>query len=474
MDLILNDNEVTFKELEQYIFKMMCVQAVLSTKAILEEYDKFLKESRDKKKYRHKGLRKTTIKTIYGEVEYSRTIYECKGEDGLKNYVYLLDERIGLDSIGLVSRNLAEHIASNVTELSYRASAKNISEMTGQTISAMGAWNVIQVLGAKVCEDEKRLVEAHKEGLIQGENITPVLFEELDGVVLSMQRSGNKGKKAKKEMKLSLAYEGWEERGKNRFGLVGKVITAGFSDSKEFQACREAAIASEYNLDETHLRFLNGDSAPWIRNTVVDKDTVFQLDPYHKNRKIKVRIPHKKAVGDIHYYLRKRDIEGLFDYLEIYKNSLSDDDEIENAEKLIAYFERNRAGLLPYQARGLEIPESPKGLLQRNMGTIENHVWSVIAKRMKNNHTSWSKRGGNNLAKILAKKCSGKLNEVFEKIYIPEAVPVIEEDLEIKIPLRELRKRVGKGHEYPQKGHLVGLEMSKKGDGMLLKSLAGL
>ena len=447
MDLILNDNGVSFKELEQYIFKTMCMKAVLSTKAILEEYDEFLRESRDKKRYRHKGLRKTTIKTIYGEVEYNRAIYECKGEDGLKSYVYLLDENIGLDSIGLVSMNLAEHIVSNATELSYRASAKNISEMTGQTISAMGAWNVIQSLGEKVCEDEKRLVEAHKEGLIQGENITPVLFEEMDGVVLSMQRTGTKGKKVKKEMKVSLAYEGWEEIGKDRFGLVGKVITAGFSDSKEFQACREAAIASEYNLDETHLRFLNGDSAPWIRNTV-DKDTVFQLDPYHKNQKIKARIPYKKAVSDIHYYLGMCDIEGLFYYLEIYKNSLSDDAEIEGAERLIAYFERNRDGLLPYQARGLQIPENPKGLLQRNMGTIENHVWSVIAKRMKNNHTSWSKRGGNNLAKILAKKCSGKLNEVFEKIYIPKSVPVTEEELEIKIPLRELKKRVGKGYEY--------------------------
>ena len=472
MDLILNDNEITFKELEQYIFKMMCMQAVLYTKSILEEYDQFLKESRDKKKYRHKGLKKTTIKTVYGEVEYSRAIYECKGEDGLKRYAYLLDESLGLESIGLVSRNLAEHIVSNVTELSYRASAKNISEMTGQTISAMGAWNVIQALGEKVCEDEKRLAQAHKEGLIQGENIAPVLFEEMDGVVLSMQRMGPKGQKVKKEMKISVAYEGWEKVGKDRYGLVGKVITAGFSEAKEFQACREAMIASEYNLDETLYRILNGDSAPWIRNTE-DKDTVFQLDPYHKNEKIKARIPNKKAVGDIHFYLRSNDIDGLFNYLEIYRDSLSDDKEIENAEKLIAYFNRTRDGLLPYQARGLEIPESPKGLLYRNMGIVENHVWSVIAKRMKNNHTSWSDRGGNNLAKILAKKCSGKLNEVFERIYIPEAVPVIEEDLEIKIPLRELRKRVGKGYEYPVSGHLVGLDMSTKGDGML-KRIAGM
>lgn len=35
---------------------------------------------------------------------------------------------------------------------------------------------------------------------------------------------------------------------------------------------------------------------------------------------------------------------------------------------------------------------------------------------MKHIHTSWGRRGGNHLAKILAKKCSGKLEEVTEKL----------------------------------------------------------
>ena len=44
--------------------------------------------SRDKKKYRHKGLRVDTIKTVMGEVQYKRTMYEIK-EDGIKKqYIY--------------------------------------------------------------------------------------------------------------------------------------------------------------------------------------------------------------------------------------------------------------------------------------------------------------------------------------------------------------------------------------------------
>lgn len=101
--------------------------------------------------------------------------------------------------------------------------------------------------------------------------------------------------------------------------------------------------------------------------------------------------------------LEELDIEGLFSYLEIYRDSLSEDNEIEDVEDLSNYYENNRKGLLPYLEQGLELPENPEGLEYRNMGTMENHVWSVIAKRMKHNHTSWSKRGGNHLAKILVK-----------------------------------------------------------------------
>ena len=113
--------------------------------------------------------------------------------------------------------------------------------------------------------------------------------------------------------------------------------------------------------------------------------------------------------------LEEEKIDELFEYLEIYRDSLWDEGEIKDAEELTRYYRNNREGLIPYRSQGLSLPEHPEGLEYRNMGTMENHVWSVIARRMKHNHTSWSLRGGNHLSKILAKKCSGKLHEVTEK-----------------------------------------------------------
>lgn len=83
----------------------------------------------------------------------------------------------------------------------------------------------------------------------------------------------------------------------------------------------------------------------------------------------------------------------LFKYLKIYRDSLSDETEIKDVEELLKYYINNREGLIAYQSQGLNLPEHPDGLEYRNMVTMENHIWSVIAKRMKHNHTCWSKRG---------------------------------------------------------------------------------
>ena len=474
MSSMIKENGVTFKQLEKNIFKWICEIGQNFTREFLERYDQILMQERDKSKYRHKGLRQTTVKTVYGEVTYHRAVYEVTEEDGWRHFVYLLDETLELEQIGLISTNMAELLVKGITEQSYRACAAQVSEMTGQTISAMGVWNVIQALGAKVCEEEKELTEAHKQGKVCGEKESPVLFEEADGVYIKLQGKDRKNaRQDKAEVKLGIAYDGWKQTGQDRYQLVNKVVVAGFSPAKEFHACREAAIAQTFNLDEVCQRILNADGASWIKK-VKDKSTCFQLDPFHRNKAVKEKIYNKKAQKDILELLAQEEIEEVFHYLELYKNSLSEEKEIKDAEELIRYYKNNKEGLLPYQSQGLELPENPEGLEYRNMGTMENHVWSVIAKRMKHNHTSWSKRGGNHLAKILAKKCSGKLYEVTQSLKQPLFETETVEELYGEILLSaKAPKKDGKGYEYPVIGHVVGLEGKVRGDGRKLLAMAG-
>ena len=474
MRTMIAENGVTFKALEKNIYRWICQIGQEFTKEFLERYDQMLMKERDKARYRHKGLRQTTIKTVYGEVTYSRVIYEVVEEDGMKHFVYLLDETLELENIGLISTNMAELLVKGITEQSYRACAAQVSEMTGQTISAMGVWNVIQALGEKVCEDEKELTEAHKQGKVHGEKESPVLFEEADGVYIKLQGTApKKSGQDKAEIKIGIAYDGWKKTGPDRYALINKVIVAGFAHAKEFHEYREASIAEVFNLDEVSQRILNADGASWIKK-VKDKSTCFQLDPFHRNIAVKEKIHDKKAQKDVMELLEEEEIDELFRYLELYRNSLFEEKEIEDVEDLIRYYENNREGLLPYQSQGLELPENPEGLEYRNMGTMENHVWSVIAKRMKHNHTSWSKRGGNHLAKILAKKCSGKLYEVTEKLKRPIFEEEKVEELYGEILMSaKAPKRDGKGYEYPVFGHVVGLEGKIRGDRRKLLVMAG-
>lgn len=474
MNIMVSENGVTFKEIEKEIFKIICEVGRDLTKEVLEKYDQHLHETRNKAEFRDKGCRRSTIKTVYGEVSYERHVYQMRDEYGISHCVYLLDKNLNLNRIGLISENYVELLISSITEMSYRNCAEKVSETTGLPISHTGVWNVIQTLGEKLENDEKELVETGKQERIRGEREAPVLFEEADGVWLNLQGKDRKRRHfPKAEMKAAIAYDGWVKEGSGRYSLDGKVVTAGFDKASDFQKIREAMIASEYNLDEVQMRLLNGDGASWIKK-VKDKETVFQLDPFHRNKSIRENLSHKKAICDVMELLENEQIEEMFEYLTIYKDSLTDDSEIEKADVLIRYFTANREGLLPYQKRGLEIPECPEGLIYKNMGTMENHIWSIIARRMKHNHTSWSIRGGNHLAKILAKKCSGKLYEITEQLRIPvfeeEKIEEIKGDI---LHAGQVRKKIGSGYTYPVAGHIVGLDTGNRGDRKKLLSMAG-
>ena len=473
MESIIKENGLTFKDIEQRIYRECCRMAQESTRELLEEYDRYLMEGRDRKAYRHKGRKTTTVKTVYGEVTYSRSIYETHDEDGQKKFVYLLDETLDLKTVGFISQNYAEQLVKGITTKSYRNCAKEVSETTGQSISAMGVWNVVQALGGEIHKEEKELAARHRKKPIRGERTARVLFEETDGVNLKLQGNDRRrSKSGKAEMKVAIAYDGWKKVAEKRYLLDGKVAFAGFEKSGDFHRIREAKIAAEYDLDETEVRLLNGDGASWIKK-VPDRGTVFQLDPFHRNKAVREKIHNAQAQDEIMELLKGGDIDGMFRYLGIYKASLSDDEEINDAEELIRYFTANAAGLLPYQSR-TGLPESPEGLEYRNMGTMENHIWSIIAKRMKHNHTTWSISGANNLAKLLAKKCEGRLDEVAGWIRKPMfEEEKTEELLGTVLPSRENPERIGKGYAYPVMGSMPALEEALRGDGRKRLSMAG-
>ncbi|MDR1409003.1 MAG: UPF0236 family protein, partial [Oscillospiraceae bacterium] len=265
----VNEKRVDFKRLEEEIFRKCMEIGREALGTVLMVLDEELARKRDTKRYRHKGKRGTTIKTLMGEVTFERTLYKTCNDEGVTIHVYLLDEYLGLgDGVGFMSAALSEAIANACCEGTYRQAAGVISELTGQQISHMAAWNVTQNIGRELGKIEERsaVLAAHGDGT--GTLEAKLLFEAQDGIWLPLQGPSRKQYGDKHEMKLSIAYDGAEKVGKKRYRLTNKVACANFEDAEKFVKRKEGVIAGVYNVDEIQMRLLNGDGAPWIKHSL--------------------------------------------------------------------------------------------------------------------------------------------------------------------------------------------------------------
>jgi hypothetical protein len=397
-----------FNSAEAAIYKRLCAEGAKELGKWLEQRDDELSESRDKSKYRLISKRHGTVKTVMGEVSYKRRYYRERGESKTR-YVYLLDEAMGFEERpGLLSEALEEMVLDECMDKSFRKASRSVSRMTGQTISAGGAWNVVQANGARLERDEERLVELNESGALRGEVVARALFTEADGLWLPMQgpRSDapEPARRRKRELKIATMYSGWRETASGRYETVGKVACAGFEGAEEFAKKREAMLALHYDADAIEARVINGDGAAWVRKA--DEGAVMQLDPFHRSRSIIRGLPKAQA-GKAFRLLAKKDVDGLLDYVGLVAASADDEAVSAKARKLHQYLSGNKDCLLTWKERGVALPEPPEGVIYRQLGTQEHANFYIVGKRMKRRGMSWSDRGGGHMAKLLCGRVSG-------------------------------------------------------------------
>ena len=433
MKSIVEEKLVSFKTLEQKVFAYVCELGRMITQIILENYDDELAKERDTKSYRDKGKRETSIKTVYGEVTYSRRVYRTEQEDGRTAHIYLLDQAMQMEKIGLISTNLAEKIALTVTESPYRVSADVISDTCGQTISHGGVWNLIQQLGERICEEENHAVQQMEADQAEGQRAVGILFEEMDG------------------MKVFTMYEGWDADSPKRSSLVNKKMLAGMEKSGQFHQKREALIEKVYDADEIGQRILNGDGGSWIKEDY-DPEVIFQLDRFHIYREIKKKIRDVEAQKRIKELLEQKKAEEMLEYIQVYADSIESDDPKDNGSKnareLYKYLWNNREGLIPYQERRIKLPDAPEGIIYKNMGVQENQNCTAVTMRMKHRRMRWSIQGANNMAKALYRKENRELVDTIERYTDGLVFTMQMEEIVKTLSAAKSPKKDGKGNPY--------------------------
>ena len=123
-------------------------------------------------------------------------------------------------------------------------------------------------------------------------------------------------------------YDGIKEMPGGRRRLSDKVACASFEGVKDFIELKEGVIASVYNVDEIELRVLNGDGASWI-SAQTDADTIYQLDPFHRNRAIRKFVNDPDLCREMLTLLYNQEIDMLLKVIDASINSTEDEYEQE-------------------------------------------------------------------------------------------------------------------------------------------------
>lgn len=433
---IIASNEIKFNELEKKIFKFVCFFGCLIIKLLLESYDKKLMNNRDKKKYRHKGLRETSVNTVMGDVRYKRAMYEIN-EEGVRKTVYLLDEVLNISTEGKVSSNLAQKVIETVPVTdSYRKAEKVIEGTTNTTLSHEKIRNIVVKIGERITnkeKEERKLFD--KKQLIAGLKEVTALFEESDGLWINLQGKDRQEKleknkkkaerenkefnpkiKIKTELKLHVMYEGWK-KDDVRHSLVNKQYIAGIMKPKEIAKLRDARVFTQYDESKIKLRVTNGDGAKWTKG-ITAKGGIYQKDQFHIMQEIVRDVPKEyrniltELINNKEYNKIQSAIDGL-------KYELGGEyQQVKKLNKLQSYL----SGDLERYQDIVEVPEAPEGIEYRTMGTQESQIFSKLEKRFCSGRKAFSIHGANALSKVCVLSEKFKIDELEAPIPVDTSV----------------------------------------------------
>lgn len=429
----------------------------------MEAYDKELAKSRDKGRYRDKGLRKNCIKTKLGEIEYKRHVYLDNACAEMAKCTYLLDDMLQITSVGKYGKDLCLLAANAITGSTYRDAAAAITEMTGSRISHQGLWNIVQKLGAyrgNVIDRHVALMEMeHCLGKLQ----TKILYDENDGLWLKMQGNDRENYPHGREMKLGICYDGvtWTRVGANgkRRKLDQKIAYAGFMDARTFRQKKAALTYSRFDPDSIEMIVKNGDGAGWVQCVPEkEKKTITVLDEFHRNKKLKECVLDPNFAKTLQTLLYEGKAEEVIEVLQAQITTLEVEpektDETERLKELLRYYRENEEGLIGIYERGLHIPETrkPGEIHHAQLGSMESNVFTLAGNRMKGRRRCWSVRGANNLVSLLCMKYTVGFEQLFDAIpELPKPEPEEEPDYNILLSSK-VKTTEGKGYEYPRRG----------------------
>ncbi|HHY34982.1 MAG TPA: ISLre2 family transposase [Firmicutes bacterium] len=351
-----------------------------------------------------KDVRKGTIATLLGDVEYCRRYYFDKKTAG---YVYLLDEALGMGR-RRISPGLAVVAAIQaVIGPSYRAARDSLKRFYGhQVVSHESIRQLILRLGEFVEEEETRKREEP-----DGKRQVPVLFVEVDGYWVSMQKEKDR------EVRMMVSDEGWKPRtpGSDEYELVNKSHYLETDMQREdFWDKASRHLYSMYDIDEKTLVIINGDRAKWIRKGVeYFPKAIYQVDRYHLKRELRDLLRDTQHLENGLGAVDRSDVDGLTEVLKRVRREVREPVRHTKINELLAAIREMPEAFRDYRVRLEEMGYDTRGM--RGMGATESNV-NKFSMRLKKRGQSWSLEGLNAMIHSMVKYFEDKLDRYAEHV----------------------------------------------------------
>jgi len=348
---------------------------------VLEGLDRLLSRQRPPG-WREKDVRPRTLESTVGTLHLKRRRYR----DAEGSWRYPLDEALKLAPRVQVTPELQRLMVEVSSQMPFEAASRLLRELMPTVPARSTLHRHVGGVG-EACHqaDERQRQEVFTAGRVgSGKRKVPVLMVEADGKWVRLQRTPGQ---RSLEVKLAMAYEGWEREGLERWRLRGKQVYVSTGDAAEVWEGLSARLAQHYDLSGTRVATA-GDAAPWVKQGREHfQGAVWQLDRFHLARPLHRVLSEEAAIAAYRDACRG-DLESVLAALRQSPHP--------KAGEVASYLANQRQGLLDYRRR-----EGFADLDLRGLGATEGNVDKVLATRMGKRGMAWTPAGARRMGKVL-------------------------------------------------------------------------
>ena len=408
MDQLRSQLGFSLLELETALFEYMARQFAGLMAWALERIDDWLSNERDSRRFRMRDKEPRTLQTLFGvDITFRRRRYVDR-ETG--KTVYLLDEVLQLPSHRQVSPALASWaLGQAVLANSYRGAARSLEALYGhQVVSHESVRQVVLAAGEGLEKEQAKRLEWPA-----GTRKVPVLFLEVDGLIVPLQREGGQ---RRVEEKLLTVHEGWAPRhpASGEYVLVNKRHFR--TQARDFWELASRFVYSLYDVDENTVVVINGDRAEWVRQGVkYFPKAIYQVDTFHLMRELREIFGHGSPVVQELAEAREEDVTGAAFMAKLAEAcaKLTDPKKRQRCRALLEDLKDMPEAVVDYRLRLRAQGIPTEGL--RGVGAAESQV-DTFADRVKHRGRSWSRRGLAAMMEVLCWRNTQRLDEVMKRV----------------------------------------------------------